>query len=351
MVARSLQSARHPVLAQIVVTRRCNLSCAYCNEFDSHSAPVRTVEVIRRIDALTALGTSMVDLSGGEPLLHPDLDAIIRRIREHDMLAGLLTNGYFLSRARINALNRAGLDHLQISIDNAQPDAVSKKSLSVLDAKLQLLARYATFAVNINSVLGGSLQDPQAALLIARRAIELGFTATVGLIHDSRGALIPLTPAQRSVYDQIVGLTRSPYSVSGQTRFQENLARGLPNAWHCRAGSRYLYVCEDGLVHWCSQQRGYPAIPLSAYSAADLEREFHTEKRCAPYCTISCVHRVALIDRLRERPMETMTELVGGASDASARPPHSVRLLRWMFVESRRRAFFRQAALRLLRVR
>ena len=48
------------------------------------------------------------------------------------------------------------------------------------------------------------------------------------------------------------------------------LARGLPNDWQCRAGSRYLYVCEDGLVHYCSQQRGYPAVPLAKYTLADL---------------------------------------------------------------------------------
>ncbi len=351
VVARSLHAVRHPVLAQIVVTRRCNLSCAYCNEFDSHSVPVPTDELIRRVDALAALGTGMVDLSGGEPLLHPAVDAIIARIRTDDMLAGLLTNGYLLSRERIDALNRAGLDHLQISIDNARPDAVSKKSLSVLDAKLQLLARHATFAVNINSVLGGALQDPQAALLVAKRAVELGFSATVGLIHDAHGALIPLTPVQRAACDEIIRLARSPYSVSRQNRFQENLARGLPNAWHCRAGSRYLYVCEDGLVHWCSQQRGYPAIPLSAYSATDLDREFHTEKRCAPYCTVSCVHRVALVDQLRERPVETMSGVVSSTGDSAAAVRYTVRLLRWMFMDSRRRAFFRHAALRLLRVR
>lgn len=349
MVARALASQDHPVLAQVVPIRRCNLSCAYCHEFDDHSAPVATDEMLRRVDALTRLGTAIVELSGGEPLLHPDVDAIVRRIRVNGMLAGLLTNGYLLTADRIRRLNRAGLDHLQISIDNASPDAISKKSLSVLDSRLVLLARHRAFSVNINSVVGGDLADPQAALIIARRARELGFTATVGLIHDGAGRLIPLRPAQRAVFDEIERLTVSPYSVARPIQFQRNLAAGRPNEWQCGAGARYLYICEDGLVHWCSQQRGYPAIPLADYTRAHLERELRTVKPCAPYCTVSCVHRVAWLDTLRERPMDTLTALL--ADQPGSRVPMSVRLLRWMFLGSRRRDFFRSAALRLLRVR
>ena len=121
--------------------RRCNLSCTYCNEFDKTSAPVPLDEMIARIDRLADLGTSLVDLSGGEPLLHPDIDILINRIRRRGMMAGLLTNGYLLSPDRIRRLNRAGLDRLQISIDNVAPDDVSVKSLKVLDRKLQSLAR------------------------------------------------------------------------------------------------------------------------------------------------------------------------------------------------------------------
>ena len=97
VIARALQSRRHPILAQIVPTRRCNLACEYCNEFDSTSAPVPLELMLARIDRLAALGTAMVDLSGGEPMLHPGLEQIVSRIRSHGMFAGLLTNGYLLT--------------------------------------------------------------------------------------------------------------------------------------------------------------------------------------------------------------------------------------------------------------
>jgi len=128
MVAKALKSRRHPVEAQIIPIRRCNLSCTYCNEFDNFSQPVPTDEMLHRIDLLAALGTAAITISGGEPLLHPELDEIIRRIRRHGILAGLITNGYLLTPERINRLNRAGLDQLQISIDNVLPDEVSRRA-------------------------------------------------------------------------------------------------------------------------------------------------------------------------------------------------------------------------------
>src|SRR5579864_7958710 len=178
MVARALASTDHPLLAHIIPMRRCNLACTYCNEFDDFSKPVPIEDMYHRIDKLGALGTSVVTISGGEPLLHPELDDIIRRIRANDMVAGLITNGYLLVAERIERLNRAGLEWLQISIDNVQPDDVSKKSLKVLDQKLELLARHAEFQVNINSVLGSGVRNPEDALTVAHRALDLGFTST-----------------------------------------------------------------------------------------------------------------------------------------------------------------------------
>ena len=72
----------HPILAHIVPIRRCNLSCTYCNEYDAVSPPVPSETVLRWVDKLAALGTDFVTVSGGEPFMHPELDAIVARIRE-----------------------------------------------------------------------------------------------------------------------------------------------------------------------------------------------------------------------------------------------------------------------------
>ena len=299
--ARGLVHTAHPLLVQIIPIRRCNIDCGYCNEYDKVSAPVPSDVMKARIDHLASLGTSVVAFSGGEPMLHPDLDALIGHIRRRGMMAGLITNGYFLVPKRIGQLNAAGLDFLQISIDNVEPDEVSKKSLRLLDQKLQHLKAHATFDVNINSVLGGGIKNPEDARTINNRARELGFSTSIGIIHDGSGRLKPLGQAERKVYDEVSAAINGPWQVfknlySGIRSFQDNLADGKPNAWRCRAGARYLYICEDGLVHYCSQQRGYPGTPLHSYTIDDIRREFATPKSCAPYCTVGCVHRVSTMD-------------------------------------------------------
>lgn len=296
---RGLWDRNHPVLAQGVIMRRCNLACTYCNEYDKVSDPVPTATCLEWMDKLADLGTEIFTFSGGEPTLHPELDKVISRVRANGMTAGLITNGYFLQPERIERLNKAGLQYLQISIDNVDPDEVSKKSLKVLDSKLQNLANYAEFFVNINVVLGSGCDHPEDALTIATRARELDFSTSVGLIHDGSGHLKPLSERESAVYNECVELGRGTYTRIN--RFQQNLVEGKPNDWACRAGARYLYICEQGLVHYCSQQRGYPGIPLADYTVEDIKREFDSVKPCAPYCTIGCVHRASVLDGWRSQ--------------------------------------------------
>ncbi len=307
LVAKGLASTKHIVQAHIVPIRRCNIDCGYCNEYDDFSKPVPLDLMVERVRHLGRLGTTLITISGGEPLLHPDLDEIIREIKKTGAIAGLITNGYLINEERINRLNDAGLDHLQISIDNITPDEVSKKSLKVLDKRIQWLAEFAMFHVNINSVVGGGIKSPEDAYVIAQRAHELGLSSTVGIIHDSSGQLRPLGPVERDVFHRIRNLSKSSYARLNQ--FQDAIADGQPNDWKCRAGARYVYVCEEGLVHYCSQQRGYPGVPIAGYTHSDLRREYNTKKGCAPNCTVSCVHQTSMMDYWRDEQTLPALEL------------------------------------------
>ena len=300
-ITRALLSTNHVVLAHIIPMRRCNLACGYCNEYDHTSKPVPLDIIKRRIDKLGELGTSIVTISGGEPMMHPELDDIIRHIRSQGIIAGLISNGYYFTPERIKRLNQAGLEYLQISIDNVEPDEVSRKSLRVLDKKLRYLAEHAAFHVNINSVIGGGIKNPEDALVVAKRAVELGFSTTVGVIHDEDGTLKQLTENEKNIFHAVKKLGNKDHARLNW--FQDSIAEGKPYEWRCRSGSRYLYICEDGLVHWCSQQRGYPGIPLEEYTMEHFKREYMTEKWCAPTCTIQCVHEVGILDNWRDPQM------------------------------------------------
>src|SRR5437764_8242741 len=207
-IVKALISTKHPFLAHIIPIRRCNLACTYCNEFDDFSPPVPLDEMLRRIDKLAALGTTIVTFSGGEPLLHPDLDVLIRRVHNHGIIATLITNGLLLTPQRIKALNRAGLHQLQISIDNVFPDEVSKKSLKVLDRKLKWLSEMAEFDVSINAVVGSGTRDSEDAVVIAKRARELKLGITTGVCHDQSGQILPLSDHDRGALDRIAALRK-----------------------------------------------------------------------------------------------------------------------------------------------
>lgn len=323
MIGRGLAMTNHPILAHIVPMRRCNLACTYCNEYDDFSPPVPLPTMKERVDRLHDLGLTVLVISGGEPLMHPQLDELIAHSRKHGILTGLISNGYLLNADRIKRLNQAGLDHMQISIDNITPDDVSKKSLKVLDKKLQMLAEHAHFGVNVNSVIGGGIKNPNDALVISKRAVELGLTTTLGIIHNGGGQLVPLSNEEQAIYEKL--RDDGKRSWTRFYKFQDDIARGRAHEWRCRSGSRYLYICEDGLVHYCSQQRGFPGIPLAQYTREHIRREFYTKKPCAKFCTVACVHVIGTFDNWRAPQTEKAFQPY--KPDAAESQPEEVRSL------------------------
>jgi hypothetical protein len=143
------------------------------------------------------------------------------------------------------------------------------------------------------------------------------------------------------------------FSFAQYDRFQRNISAGLPNIWHCRAGGRFLYICEDSLVHYCSQQRGRPAIPLEQYTREDLRRKAALEKASASYSTVSCVHRRHMLDSFRENPRQVLLEMIAARKerDPEYRPPAVLHALTWMSLDGPFNRILGKVALRLLRAR
>src|SRR5690349_3757615 len=113
-VAAAALDPDRPLVANLVITRRCNLSCGYCVEYDKVSAPVPVGELEQRIDHLARLRAVFVTLTGGESLLHPAFAELVAYVRARGMVPFLNTNAYLLTRGTIEALNRAGLYGMQI---------------------------------------------------------------------------------------------------------------------------------------------------------------------------------------------------------------------------------------------
>src|ERR1022692_502404 len=103
-----LMQPYRPLFANFVIIRRCNLACEYCTEFNDFGAPVALDVLKGRIDHLARLRTVMVSLTGGEPLLHPQVTELVRYVGQCNMTPALSTNGFLLTEALIDDLNGAG---------------------------------------------------------------------------------------------------------------------------------------------------------------------------------------------------------------------------------------------------
>ena len=288
-------------LAQLVVTRRCNLSCTYCNEFDRTSEPVPTDVVKRRVDRCAELGTLFMEYTGGEPLLHPDLIELVEHMSKHRFFERwIITNAYLLTKDVVAGLNDAGLTHLQISLDGVTPNDVTKKVLKPLRRKLEMVAKEASFKVQVNVVIGSA--PPEEATEAARFIKDLGMIPRACFIHDGDGRLI-LDPAQRDAFAEIKAIVGGRYAESGS--YRDRLLNEGSAPFKCRAGSRYIYVDEHGKVHWCSQQMRALGKDLETYTWEDLKTQFYTRKSCADQCTVGCVRSAGRFDEWREQPLET----------------------------------------------
>src|SRR4030095_2478252 len=191
-----------PFLAQLVIIRRCNLSCSYCPEYDKVSDPIPVEVLEKRLRKLRSLGTFGISLTGGEPTLHPSLPQLIRKCRELGFFrTGMISNGFLLRPDLIEALNEAGLQEMQISVDGVQANDTTQKVLDNLKKRLEWLRRHARFRVIVSGVLGAC--PPQEAEEVLAFVGRLGFIRRVLLIHDSTGQVKSFN-GERKTFEKIV---------------------------------------------------------------------------------------------------------------------------------------------------
>jgi MoaA/NifB/PqqE/SkfB family radical SAM enzyme len=287
-----------PFLAQLVIIRRCNLSCSYCSEFDKVSNPIPTEILQERLWKLKSLGTFGVSLTGGEPTLHPHLPDLIRTCRKLGFFrTGMISNGFLLRPQLIEALNEAGLQEMQISIDGVEANGTTQKVLANLKKRLQWLREHARFRVIVSGVLGAC--PPHEAEEVLSFARQMGFIRRVLLLHDSNGQM-KSSNGEVKTFEKIVG--QLPKTVVDFSNYRKRLVRDGSAPFKCRAGSRYLYIDEFGKVNWCSQTRDAWSKDLMDYTCDDLREQFYQYKPCHATCTLGCARSTSQVDIWRAQP-------------------------------------------------
>lgn len=281
-----------PLWAQLNVTWQCNLSCAYCVEYDNHRPHVPLRELQRRIDHCAELGVRMIGLIGGEPLLHPDLVEIVAHIRKRGMATGLTTNGFLISKQKMDALVAAGMSWVQLSIDKLHPSTGIPKSLKTLAGRLELLATY-PILLRVMAVLGAdTLTEVQdVAEFCFARGIDITFAVQQ---HHGR---IEDVPCREQILEKLAWLKRCkqagkpvamPYYLLD---YFERVLRGERYEWTCLGGSKSLYVSSDGELQPCTH------VP-SKRAFLDVTREELSQNRskkgCEEGCGVDCMIETSL---------------------------------------------------------
>lgn len=308
---------RRAVYAQVVVTDDCNLSCGYCNEYIPGAPPVPLKTLQARIDKLDDLGVMVYDLLGGEPLMHPDLMSLIgymKAKRSGRNIVILITNGFLLNAQKIQALNAAGLDMMQISVDSIVPTTSSQKALKTVLPKLQVLAREARFQVKIQSVLTD--QTAQQYDEFRRLLADVPFDFSFSLLHAPGGHVAIQG-------EQYVRLLEAHDLFAGMQFYRQHAIEMLQGddsrPWKCLGGSKFLYVNAAGEVQFCSQNREFHK-PLSQMTLRDLAAN-HRHKACEPGCALGCAR---LVSHALGEPLKTLTTslaLLGRLRGGSQVPP------------------------------
>jgi molybdenum cofactor biosynthesis enzyme MoaA len=223
-----------PLDAQLIVTRRCNLSCGYCNEYDNISEPVPVDDLKRRIDALHRLGAANITLLGGEPLMHPDIAEIVVYAGQKSNVS-LVTNGFLLRNSVIEALNQAGLNNLTVSVDtlNADLSRYIQKSFRSLKTRLERLRQLARFDVHVTAVLCESSRDDFRQLVDEIQG--MGFRMSVNLIHNSRGYIAVQGEPYVDLFEEFYN-TGKPFTFLDY-EYGKKLLQGETPDWTCRAGA------------------------------------------------------------------------------------------------------------------
>lgn len=275
---------------QLVVTRRCNLACGYCNEFDRVSRPVPYEVLVRRMDHLTdVLGVTIMDFLGGEPLLHPQIVDLVAHAKEKGCWTNIITNGLLLGEKLVRALGEAGLDSMCVSIDRVTPTEFTHKALWPLRRKLEALRRHADFQVEVNAVLCEETLDEFEELVVELK--RLGFPVRCGVRHyDGRYELTErLSQKLRWFQGHFRHWRIAPLLDLYRARME-----GRNPEWKCAGGYKFLYVDEFGTVKACSQVPLREPKNVLEMTVADLRANDH-HKPCERDCGVNCVIQTSLI--------------------------------------------------------
>ncbi|HEY6476184.1 MAG TPA: pyrroloquinoline quinone biosynthesis protein PqqE [Polyangia bacterium] len=253
------------------LTYRCPLACGYCSnplELGRHDAELSTDDWARVFREAAALGVLQVNLTGGEPLVRGDLEALVAAARASDLYVNLITSGIPADAQRLGRLAAAGLDSLQLSVQDSDPHGAAWiAGRDDMDAKMKTGAatRALGLPLTLNVVLHrGNIGRAAEFVALAERLgaarLELANTQYLGWALANREALLP----SRAAVDEARGVAQE---ARARLRGKMEVLFVLPDYYADRPRAcmdgwarRYLVVTPDGVALPCHQAGEIPSL-------------------------------------------------------------------------------------------
>lgn len=289
---------RKPWAAHLYVTDRCNLDCHYCNEFDNSRPHPPLPDLKRWMDKIRELGVLQLGLQGGEPLLHPEIVALVRHARDLGFAPiSMATNGFPLSPDLLHQLGEAGLHAMNISVDRMTPIESTRKSLKTVEEKLDWFED-SPVRVNVSGVLSEDTLEEMGAVIDT--CLKKGISVHARVIHDDLVAGRRL----RSEASTLALLDFIEYEEQLKRRgerihtnwaileYQKRMLRQQPQDWTCVAGYKYFFVSAMGKFWPCSQVR--TDRDIMTMTPEDLVA-YDTKKDCQSGCGVYCTVDASLV--------------------------------------------------------
>ena len=258
-----MTAAKPPIAMLAELTHRCPLSCPYCSnplELTRQDAELSTAEWSRVFREAADLGVLQLHLSGGEPAARRDLEDLVRAARDAGLYTNLITSGIGLSERRLRALDDAGLDHIQLSLQGTTPEMADEIGgyRGGFARKLQVAQWIGQigFPLTLNAVLHrrNLHQLPRAiemALEMGARRIEVATVQFHGWALENRDALMPTKAqaeeASRRVAEARVRLKGRLVIDYVPADYHSDYPKRCMGGW----GSTGLNIAPDGTVLPC----------------------------------------------------------------------------------------------------
>jgi len=290
---------RRPVWCAWQVNYRCNFRCSFCHYWHDPMGdqPETTVaQFATGGEKLAELGTLLISLAGGEPLIRPDIVDIVRAIGRHHFTF-ITTNGWFVTRELAEALFAAGLWGISLSIDYADPQlhdrrrgmpGAFERALAAIE-HFGRARRYKWQRVNWMSVLMEDNLDQLETMI--EMAAARGAYFMVQPYCTAKTGSRQFRPGGRSVAEYLLRLRGRYRNFLSNPYFLGNFDQALNGGVSgCMAGRGFFNIDSTGDIAVCVERRQHPVANLFEHSATEIVRRLRqdpTPRQCSA-CWYNC---------------------------------------------------------------